>query len=76
MFLDGDRLTCPCCGAHFETPARPWNSIFAAVMHHFAACPSGATLTVDLRRAVAADLATQSAHDDTHVRLRRLARTA
>ena len=72
----GDRLTCPCCGRSFETPAPPWQSIFSAVLHHFAICPSGRTLTVDLRRAVAADLATRSALDDTDTRIRRLAETA
>lgn len=72
----GDRLTCPCCGARFATPARPWDLIFAAVLHHFARCPEGQTLSLELRRAVAADLATRSALDDTDVRRRRLAETA
>jgi hypothetical protein len=45
-------------------------------MEHFTVCPAARTLSVDLRRAVAADLATRSALDDTDVRRRRLARTA
>jgi hypothetical protein len=71
-----DRLTCPCCGSHFITPAKPWNSIFSGVLNHFAGCPAARTLACDLQRAVAADMATRSALDDTANRMRRLAETA
>jgi hypothetical protein len=71
-----DRLTCPCCGRRFDTAARMWTQIFAGVMHHFGACPAAGTLNPDLRRVVAADLATRSALDDTAARRRRIAQPA
>ena len=70
---DADRLTCPCCGMTFDTAARMWTQIFAGVLHHFAGCHAAGTLSDDLRRLVAADLATRSALDDTGARRRRLA---
>ena len=50
-----------------------WTQIFSGVQHHFAGCPAAATLDRELRRVVAADLATRSALDDTGARRRRLA---
>lgn len=50
-----------------------WTQIFSGVLHHFAGCPAAGTLNPDLRRTVAADLATRSALDDTAARRRRLA---
>lgn len=55
------------------TEACMWTQLFAGVLHHFAGCPAAGTLNVDLRRTVAADLATRSALDDTAARKRRIA---
>lgn len=52
-----------------------WTQIFAGVLHHFAGCPAAGTLNVELRRTVAADLATRSALDDTAARRQRLAQS-
>lgn len=70
-----DRLTCPCCRRRFDTQAAMWVQVFEGVLHHFAGCPAAATLNPDLRRSVAADLATRSALDDTAARRRRLAQS-
>lgn len=74
--MKADRLTCPCCGKSFETDASMWTQVFSGVLHHFAGCPAAGTLDRDLRRFVAADLATRSALDDTGAQRRRVAQSA